>query len=402
MAFFSDPAVEPSGPFLEGPTLSHQALQKIPDALPHATSFSEEEELLDQFSARLNDLTLQAEEIVAQQPRMTQVTLMMESRKVFNAYKTTGSMIRLEKSVKAFLEAGDSEGLLTFKPATRQRSKGLLPSNNQEPAHYGRAFMHNFTADDDFYEHPVLPRKPFPPTAPQSLHSLRIVDPDSISYVTTLPWDPVGTLIQWPADLLWPNGILGKINQILSVVDHDCRVRLFHHACKYGPSPVLRAGIEAQVQSQYSTMLESRAKNYLGLTPETRVFLRNVFEKKPALNLAESRLLARVCRVGGDTISLLWEDLAESRKAHIAMKVFITAREIERARRLRHCEHQEYLQEQRIKKAREIERRKQSEVEQQRKLRHRQVHVGPSSVGVPRGLGAIADHNSQRHGGLGA
>ncbi|KAK5061255.1 hypothetical protein LTR84_007797 [Exophiala bonariae] len=405
MAFFFDLGADPRNPFNQGPTLSHQALQEIPYAPPRATSVNHEEDVLDQLSAQLNDLTLLAEEIVAQQPRTTQVRLMLETRKMFNAYKKSGSMIRLEKNVDQFLKAGDSDGLLTFKAVPNPESKGLPVPSNQEPAHYGRAFRHNFSSADDVYEHAVLPndrRNPGPAIGLQSLHPLRIIDPNSISYVTTLPWDPVGTLLQWPEGLDLPHGLLGKLNQILSIVDYDCRVRLFHHVCKYGPSPVLRVGIEAQVQSHYSSMIESRTKNYLGMTPETRVFLRNMFEKKPALNLAESRLLARVCRLSVDTINLLWDDLTQSRRAHLAMKVFITAREIERARRLRHREHQEYLQEQRDKKVKELERRKQLEVEQQLKMRHRHVHVGPSSVGVPKGPNAFADRDPQRRRGLGA
>lgn len=304
---------------------------------------------------------------------------------MFNAYKTFGSMIRLERGVETFLKAGDSEGMLTFKIIPKQTPNCLVAPGAEEPAHHGSAFRHNYTANDDVSEHSVPFETPLPTSDLQNLHPLRIIDPDSISYVTTLPWDPLGTIVRWPAGLRWPKGLLGKVNQILSIVDHDCRVRLFHHVCKYGPSPVLRAGIEAQAQSHYSSIFESRAKNYLGLTPETRAFLRHVFEKKSGLNLAESRLLARVCRVGRETISLLWEDLAESRKAHIAMKVFITAREIEKGRRLRYREHKEYMQEQKDRIIKERERRKQLQIEQELKMRHRHMHVGPLGGGISRG-----------------
>ncbi|KEF60893.1 uncharacterized protein A1O9_02457, partial [Exophiala aquamarina CBS 119918] len=291
------------------------------------------EERVEEMYVRLNRLTLQAEEILAQQPRATQINLTVEIRGLFKEYKLIGSMIRLERGIEKFFNAGDRNGTLIFKSAEKQSSQKLkdsATSGNGEPAHYGKAFMHNYTADDDKYEHPEPAEGGVTPAGPQGLHPLRIIDPDSTSYVTTLPWDPVGTLVSWPAGLQWPQGLLGKVNQILSVVDHECRVRLFHHVCKYGPSPVLRAGIESQVHTHYSSIFENRAHNYLGLTPETRVFLRSIFERKSKVNVAESRLLARVCRVAYETVDLLWEDLRISRKAHMAMKVFITAREIEK------------------------------------------------------------------------
>lgn len=385
MAFFFDPTAQALTLFRDGPTLSHQAWQRFPDTLSPASSVNYKEERLEDLYAGLNDLTLQAEEIVAQQLQVTQTRLMLETREMFNAYKKFGSMIRLEKGVETFLNAGDSEGMLTFKVIPKQTSKCLVAFGNDEPAHHGNAFRHNDTADDDVSQHSAPFKTPLLTNDLRNLHLLRIIDPNSISYVTTLPWDPLGTTVSWPAGLEWPKGLMGKVNQILSIVDHDCRVRLFHHVCKYGPSPVLRAGIEAQAQSHYSSIFESRAKNYLGLTPETRKFLRHVFEKKSGLNLAESRLLARACRVGQETISLLWEDLAESRKAHMAMKVFITAREIEKGRRLRYREHKEYLQEQKDRIAKERERRKLLQIEQEVKLRHRHMHMGPLGGGMSRG-----------------
>lgn len=386
-----DPAADPFALFHEGPTLSHQALQPNPISLPAAADVGSREERLEELYAGLNYLTLQAEEIVAQQPRATQVKLMVETRALFNVYKHFGSMVRLETGVDKFLKAGDRRERLTFKAAPKQGSNGIATPGNEEPPHYGKAFMHNYTADDDKYEHPVCSGVGVPPAGSQMLHPLRIVDPDSISYVTTLPWDPVGIEVKWPAALQWPKGLLGKINQILSIVDHECRVRLFHHVSKYGPSPVLRAGIEAQVQTHYSSIFEDRAHNYLGLTPETRVFLRHVFEKKPTVNIAESRLLARVCRVADETVDLLWEDLAASRKAHRAMKIFITAREIEKGRRYKRREQKEFLQQQREKIFMDKEMLKRQELEQEADKRRKNTapgfldNSGPMSGGMSRG-----------------
>jgi hypothetical protein len=405
MAYFFDPAADPFALFREGPTLSHQALQTNPNSLPAAADVGSKDERLEELYAGLNYLTLQAEEIVARQPRATQVKLMLETKGLFNAYKHFGSMVRLERGVEKFLKAGDRGGRLTFKATPKQGSKGIATPSNEQPAHYGKAFMHNYTADDDKYEHPVCSDMGVPLTGSQMRHPLRIVDPDSLSYVTTLPWDPVGTEVRWPAALQLPKGLLGKINQVLSLADHECRVRLFHHVSKYGPSPILRAGIEAQAQTHYSSIFEDRAHNYLGLTPETRVFLRHVFEKKPTVNIAESRLLARVCRIADETVDLLWEDLAASRKAHRAMKVFITAREIEKGRQYKRREQKDFLQQQREKIFRDKEILKRQELEQDANKRPKNTapgflnNSGPMSGGMSRGERLRVDPDLQRGSG---
>lgn len=404
MAFFLDPAADPFALFQEGPTLSHEALHITSSTRPPPAPINLREERLEELRARLNRLTLQAEEILAQQPRATQINLTVEARALFKEYKLIGSMVRLERSVERFLKAGDRDGKLIFKPAPEQHLKDIRTSGNGEPAHHEKAFMHNYTADDDKYEHPEPFKSGITPGGPRGLHPLRIIDPDSISYVTTLPWDPVGTLVSWPAGLQWPPRLLAKINQILSVVDHECRVRLFHHVCKYGPSPVLKAGIEAQVQTHYSSIFERRAHNYLGLTPETRVFLRSIFERKSKLNVAESRLLARVCRVADQTVDLLWEDLRVSRKPHMAMKVFITAREIEKGRRYIRREQKDVLQQQREKFFKEKEMLHRMEAEQQAEAinRHRLNprtfldNSGPMSGGMSRGERLRVDPDLQK------
>jgi hypothetical protein len=137
----------------------------------------------------------------------------------------------------------------------------------------------------------------------------------------------------WPSALELPPGFLSRINQMLTVVDHECRFRLFHHVSKYGPSPVFRAGIAAHAQSQYENIFEQMDDNYLNMTPESRQFLRGVFETNPTMNGTERRILARAVRIDEETIQAFWEDLMERRKAYWAMKIFMTAREIENGRK---------------------------------------------------------------------
>lgn len=285
--------------------------------------------LLDILESELKTLTLEAQTTISQQSRATQLKLTRETRLLFDNYRQFGSMARLKAGLDKFMSQGDENGTIQFNtvgpdPNSRIYQQEDGQGNNEHP-HYGAAFMLDLTAHDDV---------PFRvPADSTPSHPLRIIDPESASYVTTLPWDPLAMQIVWPRDLNWPPGGLSMINKILSIADHECRERLFHHVCTYGPSPVLRAGIAARARTNYSTMFETADEHFVGLTPESRTFLRAVYEKHSNLNSAETRLLARVCRVDRDSVDLLWEHLTTERKPYTAMKIFVMAREIEKGRR---------------------------------------------------------------------
>jgi hypothetical protein len=296
--------------------------------------------LLEDLQGELNGLTLEAETILSHQSRHTQLALSSDTWSLFEQYKQFGSMARLRASVEKFLRAGDSDGTIKFidetKPALEDGPD--ISRRSKRPAHYGEAFMLNNTADDD--EQKFDPntafvtryiRDPFDldPTSFES-HPLRTVDPDSIPLVTTLPWDPIATKLTWPGRLLWPRGTLGNVNKILSIVDEHSRMRLFHHVCKWGPSPVFRAGIAEHVKALYSDIFQSAARNELGFTPETRSFLRSIYFQNQHLNVAEKRLLALACRIDVESVTLFWEDMFDKTKGYQAMRIFMAAREMEK------------------------------------------------------------------------
>lgn len=325
-----------------------------------------QEQLLGDLESQLNSLTLDAQSIIARQPRATQVQLETETKHLFNDYQHCGSMARLKVGVEKFLCLGNNGGRMRFEnPKDDKAPTAFLrrPEQTDKPTHYGAAFMMNYTEDDDAYAYEDKASSATGCISDRSLlasgppiHSLRIVDPDSISYITTLPWDPIATKITWPAHVAWPPGLLGKLNQILSIVDHEARVRLFHHVSKYGPSPLFRVGISEQIRSHYSSIFESAEDNYLGLTPESRSFIRGVYESQKTLNTAEKRLLGFTCRIAADSVEEFWDDLTFSRKGHTAMRIFMVAREVERAQEARRLE----LDRKRAKAAREYQCRMQA------------------------------------------
>ena len=301
-------------------------------------------QILNDLTADLNSLTLEAETILSRQPRATQVVLSLETKRLFSQYEKYGSMARLKVGVQKFMRLGDEKGKLRIKDDTKEDEEEeplretLRPRRPPRPAHYGKAFMLNFTADDDKPKYDAekdfitpLIRDPFNPDPNNYIsHPLRIIDADSIPYITTLPWDPIATRLTWPARLGWAHGFLSSINKILSLADHESRIRLFHHVTKWGPSPVFRAGIAEHVKAQYAGIFETAQEHYLGMTPETRTFLRDIYFKKQHLNHVERRLLALACRIDEDSVQMFWEDLAESLRGYGAMRTFMAAREIEK------------------------------------------------------------------------
>ncbi|OAP63397.1 hypothetical protein AYL99_02624 [Fonsecaea erecta] len=343
-------------------------------------------QLLEHLQSELRKLTLEAETVLSRQPRSTQKVFAAETKVLFDDYKRFGSMARLKVGVDRFLKLGDEKGRLRIEKeeekdkhkddqdmttAARQQSPSAAAAVPKRPAHYGEAFMLNDTEDDDKIK--FDPELAFPQTrctdnndhaeqeeehlsdlenlgfdfdlkAGDALptHPLRTIDPDSIPYVTTLPWDPIATKVSWPDQRTWPKGLLGNLNKILTVEDAAARERLFHHVSKYGPAPVLRAGIAAQLRHEYSSIFTSAGDHYLGLSGKTRAFLRSVHtrHRRPALNVAERRLLALVCRVAEDSVQMFWEDAAKDLKAYHAMRIFMAAREIERDEHARKTEPQ--------------------------------------------------------------
>jgi hypothetical protein len=307
-------------------------------------------QLLEDLESDLNSLTLEAETILSRQPRSTQLVLARETKALFKSYEKYGSMARLKLGIEKFFGLGDERGRLQLKDDTEDedendsQSMTLQPPRPKRPAHYGEAFKLNFTSDDDdahkfnadsdFITPPI--KDPFNPNPDSYIHHpLRIIDPDSIPYVTTLAWDPIATKITWPAHLAWPRGFLSAINKILSIVDHESRVRLFHHITKWGPSPVFRVGIAEHVKVQYSTIFQTAEENSLGLTQETRSFLRETYFKKQYLNVAERRMLALSCRINEESVKLFWEETARQLRGYGAMRTFMAAREIEKYREAR-------------------------------------------------------------------
>ncbi|KIW97453.1 uncharacterized protein Z519_01037 [Cladophialophora bantiana CBS 173.52] len=328
-------------------------------------------QLLEDLQGQLRSLTLEAETILSRQPRSTQLALAAETKSLFGEYKQYGSMARLKAGLEKFLRSGNEKGRICFEEEKEEGEDGMTKDGQQSqfqppfpshtkrrPAHYGEAFMLNDTADDDkpkFDEEVDFPsttrardasssRDDLEDTAPQhkSFHQFRTVDPDSVPYVTTLPWDPIATKISWANHARWPKGLLGNLNKIFSIADAEARERLFHHVSKYGPAPIFRVGLAQSLKSEFGTIFEPAQNHYLGLTPETRAFLRGVYTRGGVgggdggggghkhLNLAERRILASTCRVAEDSVQMFWEDMAEALKSYEAMRIFMAAREVER------------------------------------------------------------------------
>ncbi|KAL2410431.1 hypothetical protein ABEF95_002400 [Exophiala dermatitidis] len=318
-----------------------------------------EEETIAEHESILNKITLDAETVIASQPRATQIELTTRTRALFKDYKHHGSMARLKVGLDKYFREDRADKELRFQwpennthlaTSTTTTTNYLTGTFNGKtrPLHFGQSFEINHTSSDDdngyssYSEIPCpadkIDNPLFPDLRPHT-HPLRVIDPEMIPYVTTLPWNPVTTTVAWdPRALRWPMGLLGKINSIVSVVDLECRARLFHHVCRYGPSPVFRTGITEQIRTHWSTMFQSATQHYLGMTPQTRSFLRSVYETQTHLNRAERRLLALACRVAEDSVDIFWEDLNESRRGYVAMKVFVMARECERAVEARELE----------------------------------------------------------------
>jgi hypothetical protein len=150
---------------------------------------------------------------------------------------------------------------------------------------------------------------------------------------------------------------------------YDCAERIALENGIVDSNSVLR-------NSRTDTLFQSINQHDLGLTPETQEFLFSVYERHPDLNVAETRMMVRATRLDEDTIEFFCEsisfiagwrgsngwndevaagkrvrlvnsclrdflltkvyytggDMTERRKSYLAMRQFITARELRELR----------------------------------------------------------------------
>jgi hypothetical protein len=160
----------------------------------------------------------------------------------------------------------------------------------------------------------------------------RTIDAESAPLVRELPFHAADLHLEISGDVAVPPWLLPSLDRIFSLYAAEARALLKHHCAKYGDEAIFRAGIREYIQSQLKGILESTGESDLNLSPETRRFLRSVFERSPELNLAEKRMLARATRLGVETVEMFWEDMHVRRRAWWGMRAFVRAREVERIR----------------------------------------------------------------------
>ena len=244
---------------------------------------TEEADELAAATEELDALCSQATKELSLLPRKTRNKLASQTRKIFKSYEQHGSQQRLAIALEKFLLAPD--GGLDFKPVSP-------------------------------------PLRPVPKVT-------RNIDPECGPMIRDSPYHTVDLKFEISGDMTIPPYLIPSLDRIFGLYSLEARALLKHHCEKYGDEPVFRAGIREYMQSQLEGILRSTHDDSLSLTPETRTFLRGVYDEYPDLNLAEKRMLARNTRLGLESIDMFWEDMHLKRRAYQGMKLFIVARELE-------------------------------------------------------------------------
>lgn len=236
------------------------------------------------LTAEVDVLCSRATKELDRLPRKTRNKLTSQTRDIFKSYEQHGSQQRLANALEKFLLADDEGMDFTLRPA---------------------------------------------PANPKSQVS-RNIDPESASIVRNSPFHAADLDFEIAGDVSIPPYLLAALDRIFGLYSLEARALLKHHCEKYGDEPIFRAGIREYIQSQLRGILEATQDDSLSITPESRAFLRSVYERSPDLNVAEKRMLARATRLGIETIEMFWEDLNVQRRAYIGMRQFVAARELER------------------------------------------------------------------------
>lgn len=260
------------------------------DSIPsgEATPLPEDSDELLAAASELDALCSLATTELSHLPRRTRNTFTSQTRSIFQSYSKHGSQLRLANALEKFLLAPADDNL-------------------------------NFTPQSP----PLLP-KPEPVT--------RSHDPDSGYLIRDTPFHAVDLSLEISGDVTIPAYLLPSLDRIFGLYTLEARALLKHHCEKYGDEPIFRAGIREYMQSQVEGILDSTAEDPLGLTPENRSFLLQVYEKTPTLNVAEKRLLAMSTRLSLETVEMFWGDMDLKRGAYVGMRKLVAARELETMR----------------------------------------------------------------------
>lgn len=242
---------------------------------------------LNALTAEVDDLCSQATQELALLPRKTRNKLALQTRDIFTSYEAHGSQQRLAIALERFLLAPDDEERLDYT---------LGPAPSPKP------------------------------------RVTRTIDPSSAPLVREMPFHATDLHLEISGDVRLPDFLLPSLDRIFGLYAAEARALLKHYTARYGDEAIFRAGIAEHVRGRLRDVLTSTGESELNISPETRRFLRSVYERKAVLNLAEKRMLARATRLGLETLELFWDDMAVRRRAWEGMQRFVAARELERLR----------------------------------------------------------------------
>jgi hypothetical protein len=307
---------------------------------------------------RLENLHLDAQRQLNDQPKSTQLDLTTQTGAIFTPYGKHGSQVLLSHSISKFLSSDHNTSHLTIWSASTAALQQAAA--NQKIQHARLALADRVVSNAAKHGVPLDPLSPTSPTvAPTSTqldrlrylaltaspidgHRTTTTDPETTSLIRTWPFNPADLTLTLPPYLDLPATLLPTISRILDLYNAQANSHLSHHVAKYitlatDPSrtehayPLLRLGLLEYYTELVEGLFDTEHTNVMELSQEQSGLLRELYEKvgSRALTEREKGLVARMLRVEVGDVEEWWAMQGRRLRAWKGSKVWLRARELE-------------------------------------------------------------------------
>lgn len=346
---------------------SHQASSRhtsitAPSIHEGPQTYTDRPQRIEHLQARLQNLHLEAQRQLNEQPKSTQLDLTTQTRAIFDSYGKHGSQALLSHSIKTFFNDDRNVDHLQIWSAADASERHAAAAQTMEQLRIVAAARAIKLAKHAGLQDPQVPSSniPIPDSNPHDspLDGRRttINDEESTSLIREWPFFPADITIEMPAHLDLPPTLLPTVSRILDLYNAQANARLHHHTSKYitlHPTPdktahgyaLLRLGVAERYSELVSNLFVTEQTISdglaLGLTQSQRAFLRDLYDRtgaagpgRPAaLTQREKALVAEMLRLEVADVEQWWEVQGAKLRGYKAMRVWMAARELELVRK---------------------------------------------------------------------
>lgn len=339
-------------------TSSRHSSMTAPSIHESPQTYTNRAQRIEQLQSRLQNLHLEAQRQLNQQPKSTQLDLTTQTRTIFDSYSKHGSQALLSHSLKTFFTDDRNIDHLEIWSAANASDRQAAAAETMEQLRIVAAaraiqLSKHHAAATSKHPHTPIPHSN-PHDSPLDGHRTTTNDEETTLLLPTLPFAPASITLTLPARLDIPPSLLPTVSNILALYNASANARLHHHSAKYitlHPTPaktahglaLLRLGLAAHYAERVEHLFATEHTDGMGLGQGQRAWLRDLYERKGVqqhggkgkqkLTGREKAMVARMLRLEVGEVEEWWEEQGRKVLAYRAMRVWMAAREVELVRK---------------------------------------------------------------------